>query len=283
MRYLYEMASLKVVCDIPFHVDIKQESEDFLKLSQGLSEERDRDETLSFVPVKCLTCDMEQGFWKESRFYAEDTVFYSLLPREAPYAKTYFSNSDHMICEYLESRTDCLAYSRNICDILGLESLLLRHEGLLLHASFIRWQGQGVLFTAPSGTGKSTQADLWAQYEQAEIINGDRAALRRIGGAWSAWGLPYAGSSGIYRNEGAPLKGIIILQQASENRISRPAPAQIIRYLYPEVSVHHWDPSFVDQVIDRLMELVAEIPVYLLECRPDREAVELVRKTLFGV
>lgn len=72
-----------------------------------------------------------------------------------------------------------MAFSRNICDLLGLERLLLSRQGLLLHASFIRWQDRGILFSAPSGTGKSTQADLWVRHRGAEVINGDRAALRR--------------------------------------------------------------------------------------------------------
>ena len=59
-------------------------------------------------------------------------------------------------------------------------------------ASFIRWQGRGILFSAPSGTGKSTQANLWVQHQGAEVINGDRAALRQVGGRWQAFGLPYA-------------------------------------------------------------------------------------------
>ncbi|MEE1312349.1 MAG: hypothetical protein UHS41_01185, partial [Lachnospiraceae bacterium] len=152
---------------------------------------------------------------------------------------------------------------------------------LLLHSSFIRWNSQGLLFSAPSGTGKSTQADLWVKYEGAEIINGDRAGLRKLDKGWTAYGLPYAGSSGVYRNESAPVKSIIVLRQAKENRIRPLGPAEAVRYLYPEITVHQWDSDFVKQVMDLLTDLVLNIPIYLLECLPDQGAVDLVKRTIF--
>lgn len=171
-------------------------------------------------------------------------------------------------------------YSHNLCSLIGLETLLLKYNGLLLHSSFIRWEGMGILFSAPSGTGKSTQAALWVQHEGAEIINGDRAGMIKQQNQWTAWGLPVAGSSNVYRNESAPVKTIIALRQASENRIRRLRPGEAFRYLYPEVTVHAWDRSDVEHASELLLELVTEVPVYLLECRPDTEAVSLVRGTL---
>ena len=78
-------------------------------------------------------------------------------------------------CDYVRGMESYMNHSHNLCDLLGLETLLLKYDGLLLHSSFIRWRGEGILFSAPSGTGKSTQADLWVKYEDAEILNGDRA------------------------------------------------------------------------------------------------------------
>src|SRR5699024_19054 len=122
-------------------------------------------------------------------------VYHSAVPRGTPYACVLWpkTGASQVQCLYLAEKADHLAFSRNICDLLGLERLLLSRQGLLLHASFIRWQARGILFSAPSGTGKSTQADLWVRHRGAEVINGDRAALRRSAGRWRAYGLPYAG------------------------------------------------------------------------------------------
>ena len=54
--------------------------------------------------------------------------------------------------------------------------------------------------------GKSTQADLWNKYEGCEIINGDRSAITKKDGVWNAYGLPFAGSSRIYKNVKNPIK-----------------------------------------------------------------------------
>ena len=55
-----------------------------------------------------------------------------------------------------------------------------------------------------------------------------------------------------------------------------------IRNLYPETTVHHWEPDFVEKALTLLTELAGEVPFYLLECRPDRGAVEAVKNVLIG-
>ena len=52
------------------------------------------------------------------------------------------------------------------------------------------------------------------------------------------------------------------------------------RALYPETLIHHWDTAFVSAAVSFISELVTEVPVYLLACRPDREAVDILRDEL---
>lgn len=163
---------------------------------------------------------------------------------------------------------------------IGFENLLLRFGGLILHSSFIAKSGKGILFSAPSGTGKSTQADLWHMLRDYDIINGDRAGLCKKDDRWKAYGLPYAGSSSIYRNEFADISAIVVLRQGRENRISKVDGSMLIRYLYPEITLHPWDEDYVKTVFDLLHSLVQDVPVYLLECLPDAGAVALLEKTL---
>lgn len=169
----------------------------------------------------------------------------------------------------------------NILNFLALEEGLLSYNAFILHSSFISWRGSGIVFTAPSGTGKSTQADLWHEYEGAEIYNGDRTIIRRIDNVYHGFGSPYAGSSGIYRNETAPIKAIIVLTQAPENRIERLNGKQAFLPLYKETLMNTWNPEYMSAMTDLLMDAAAKIPIYHLACRPDKEAVELVKITLF--
>lgn len=168
----------------------------------------------------------------------------------------------------------------NILNFLALEEPLLEQQAFLLHSSFISWNGKGILFTAPSGTGKSTQAELWKEFENAEIYNGDRTILRKIDNKFIGFGSPYAGSSGIYRNESAPIKAIIVLSQAKENRIQKLSGKQAFLPLYKETLMNTWNKKYMDQMVDLLMEAAELIPVYHLACRPDKEAVMLVKRTI---
>lgn len=284
MQYLYQIADIQILCDIPFNVQICKESKDFVCEMENCFS---RDLTVLFQSVKQLEQVEEKGIWDIDRYHVcknlKRKVYYCPAPYCEPYACVSWDNEEKAIlrCRYIEGKEYYLNYSRNLCDIIALDSLLLRYQGLLLHSSFIRWNSQGLLFSAPSGTGKSTQADLWVKYEGAEIINGDRAGLRKLDKGWTAYGLPYAGSSGVYRNESAPVKSIIVLRQAKENRIRPLGPAEAVRYLYPEITVHQWDSDFVKQVMDLLTDLVLNIPIYLLECLPDQGAVDLVKRTIF--
>lgn len=102
----------------------------------------------------------------------------------------------------------------------------------------------------------------------------------RWGGRWQAFGLPYAGSSGVYRNESVPISALVVLRQGKENRLRSLTRGEAFARLFPEVTVHRWDPDFVQDTMDTLLAALDALPVYLLECRPDREAVELLREQM---
>ena len=121
---------------------------------------------------------------------------------------------------------------------------------------------------------------MWHTLRDYDTINGDRAGLCKKDDRWKAYGLPYAGSSGIYRNEFADISAIVVLRQGRENRISKVDGSMLIRYLYPEITLHPWDEDYVKTVFDLLHSLVQDVPVYLLECLPDAGAVAILEKTL---
>lgn len=101
-----------------------------------------------------------------------------------------------------------------VLETIGTERLVGMAGGAILHSSFIEVGGKAVLFTAPSGTGKSTQAELWRENRGAVVINGDRSVLRIIDSVPCASGLPYSGSSGICLNRTLPLRAIVYIEQA---------------------------------------------------------------------
>lgn len=287
MQYLYSIAGLKILCEIPFTFQIQQEAKEFLHPIYKDAE------TLSFMPdLKFIIAEVSElppvekdAFFTQDRYYhrvkEEMSVHYCPAPGIKPYACVQWRRNEKVIlCQYLCGKEGRIAYSRCISDLMGVETILSEFQGLLLHASFIRWKEKGILFSAPSGIGKSTQANLWKQYENAEILNGDRAGIRKLSEGWRAFGLPYAGSSGIYRNESASISMIVILEQAKENQIFRLSPGEAFQRLYPELTVHRWDSMEVKKNTDLLIELCMDVPIVLLKCLPDYAAVQLTQKAL---
>ena len=283
MRYVLELTGVSILADVPFAMHANRSTTGFFRpAADGDS----ADLRLELVPVDRLTdvADVRSG--EGRRVYVGEGesagTYFSAHPELPPYAfvSRRTVKDGYLRCEYLPGNEKHMDYARNLLTLMDLEATLLDFGALILHASLIRWKNVGVVFCAPSGTGKSTQASLWERYEGADILNGDRAALRQIGGVWTAFGLPYAGTSDIYRNESVPLGAVVALRKAEENRVRRISGIEAFRYLYPETLVHRWDADFEKRATDLLLRIMGDVPVYLLECRPDREAVALLRDTM---
>lgn len=160
------------------------------------------------------------------------------------------------------------------------EQALLVHSALFLHAAVITWQDQGILFTGPSGIGKSTQAALWHRLEGAQILNGDRGILRYQADALQVYGSPYAGTSGIYRAGSAQVRCIVVLSQAAENSLRKLTSREAFFALYPQCTIQSWNQLFVENASTLLQQMVSEVDVYHLACRPDADSVKLLKSIL---
>lgn len=158
---------------------------------------------------------------------------------------------------------------------------LLFNKGLVLHASAVQCEGKGILFSAPSETGKTTQANLWCKEMGATLINNDRPAVKVIGSEVYVYGTPWSGDIAECNNSYAPLTAIVMLEQSTENSICKLNINEAILKLMPRCFLPYYDSYLMNIAIDNLESIMKKIPIYLLKCRPDREAVELVYKTIW--
>lgn len=186
--------------------------------------------------------------------------------------KSYVQIKRNEIHEYITSRL--------ILDVMEAEHLVVCNHGFLLHASYINWNGNGILFTAPSGTGKSTQAELWEKFRGAEVINGDRAAVMCEENGIYVHGIPFAGSSGIYKNKVTPLKAIVYLSQAPATKISRLSGIKAFRHIWEGCCVNNWNREDLSLCMQSVMNVIDEIPIFYLACTPDENAVTILEQVL---
>lgn len=165
----------------------------------------------------------------------------------------------------------------NLLRMIPLRSILLRSGVLFLHASQIAVGGTGILFTAPSGTGKTTQARLWKQFRGARIVCNDRT----LTDGTRTYGFPMDGSEPVISGEICALGAVTLLEQAPENTVRRLRPREALVRLMPQMVMDTWDPEARAQTMQRILTLLETVPVYLLRCTPDADAVDCLEQQLF--
>lgn len=191
---------------------------------------------------------------------------------EKAYARAEHLGKEHRIDLKARRFPDRLG-ANTVLHCLAAEHLIAQAGGFLLHSAYIEYRGKAILFTAPSGTGKSTQAALWEQLRGAEIINGDRAAVLPSDSGVSACGIPFAGSSGICKNRTLPLAAVVFLSQAPKTEIRRLEGYPAFRALWEGCSVNTWNGEDVRRVSEAVEKTIREVPVFHLACTPDESAV----------
>jgi len=160
------------------------------------------------------------------------------------------------------------------------EAGMVLRSGLPLHASLVEKDGFGVVFLGPSGMGKSTQAKLWEQYLGADFIIGDRPGLRKISGQWIAFGMPWDGKDAINRPTSVPVRALVWLEQAKENRIAPMDPVQAMQVMLKQAMMPVWDDRAMDGAAALMGTLARDVPMFHLRCLPDEAAARLTYETI---
>lgn len=153
--------------------------------------------------------------------------------------------------------------------------MLTQMQGLLLHSSAVAVDGKAYLFSAPSGTGKSTHTQLWLRTfgNRATLLNDDKPAIRVFDEGVFAYGTPWSGKHDYSFNEKVPLQGIAFLSRGSENKIVLAPKALAIRH-FLEQTVRPKERDASSKMLDVMSSVIDRVPIYLLSCNMEPEAVQ---------
>ena len=158
---------------------------------------------------------------------------------------------------------------------------VLHHDGFSIHASTVVKDGKGFLFLGKSGTGKSTHSRLWKEvWKDVELLNDDNPIVRRIDGRWWVYGSPWSGKTPCYKQERAPLQGMVRLRQASENRWLPVQGVKAWTTVYPSCAVIYQEGSLYERLRSTLNRLVTDVTIGRMECLPNKEAAEVSWKNM---
>ena len=159
---------------------------------------------------------------------------------------------------------------------------LLPFDGMLLHSSAVVMDGYAYLFSAPSGTGKSTHTAMWRKvfgYDKVLMLNDDKPALRLENGRWFAYGTPWSGKSDQNINMRVPLGGVCVLTRGNDNEITPFGGTQAVFALLEQTLM----PVRAEEC-GRLLELVGHlldsVPVWKLRCTPTPDAARMSQRAM---
>lgn len=157
----------------------------------------------------------------------------------------------------------------------------VRNHMIQVHSSLIEYKNNGIMFLGPSGIGKTTQAELWHQYLDALIINGDMVFMEDKGDEFIGWGTPWHGSSPYCENTSVPVKALVVLKQGQENRIRKLEGFEKVSEVSNNIIYPMWIEDGMDLCLETLDHLLTHIPVYELVNKADEDSVLMVKQVVF--
>ena len=225
--------------------------------------------------------------WKDNEaFYTSDLLdvtTYTMQNQKEIIEQLVFDKLNKDIKIYINpTRVQDLPMQEYILSgIMFLEIAL--HEGYLaLHASAIDYQGDAILFSAPSTTGKSTHARMWKELflDDVYFINDDKPLLFEKDGLLYVTGSPFSGKRVLNQNVVKPLKTIIFLSQSKIDHLyplnKKEALNELMKNMLRPKEEKTWD-----QIIKTINQITDQIPIYHLEATQSYDAVKLVHQTLY--
>lgn len=199
-----------------------------------------------------------------------------------PYALYREKDQFHASISFIKHYAQGLHIDPVFTSLFALERRLIQKDALILHCAYIQYNDSAILFSAPSETGKTTQANLWKKYKNAPTVNGDRSLLQKDDDVWTAKGWPVCGTSEISNNQNLPIRCIVMLSQSKDgkNHVEKMRISDAFRMIYSQITLNGWNSSFVNHGIDLISILVEEVPVYHLTCTISEEAVDILYNRL---
>ena len=154
--------------------------------------------------------------------------------------------------------------------------ILSDYDGFFFHSSALEMDGEGYLFTALSGTGKSTHTRNWRKRfgDRVTMINDDKPIIRKINGRFYVCGTPWMGKSDIGCNRIAPIRAIYVLQSGEENRAEKISPGTVLKQLF-EATLLPKNAENMGKLLGLFNDLFTQADLFRLTCNKDEESAEV--------
>ena len=195
----------------------------------------------------------------------------ALIAAERRLMRKADKNERLSVDDYTDARIESNFLYREVAERLST------HDTILIHGSAVAVDGEGYLFVAPSGTGKSTHVRLWCKAfaGRAVVINDDKPLLKCEEGRILACGSPWGGKHRLSTNISVPLKAVCFLERGKENRIE---PVTETDGFIPMLkAVYHSEKAEHEACILRsLQHIRGKVSFYRLQCNMEPDAAAVI-------
>lgn len=182
---------------------------------------------------------------------------------------------------FLEEKRKETGFDLSDCEYIymgaAFNSAMIRFGGFMLHSSAVAVDNNAYLFSADSGTGKSTHTGLWLSVfgeERARILNDDKPVIRIGKNGIYACGTPWSGKNDVSSVENVPLAGICFLERSKENWIKQVPGAEVVTKLMHQTVL----PDIVSDmslVLDHVDKVLTAVPSYIMGCNISEDAAKM--------
>ena len=184
-------------------------------------------------------------------------------------------------CTILAESEIWQSFALNNAMMLSYAFSTAAQDTLLIHASVVRYHGKAYAFTAPSGTGKSTQVANWMRaIDGCDMINDDNPIVRIQDGKPMLYGSPWSGKTPCYRNVEVPLGAIIKIERADSDYTTPLSPLKAFSVLITSCSSMKWDEEIHDRTCQTISSIVGSTKIITLHCTPHASSAIVCKAAL---
>ena len=206
----------------------------------------------------------------ESRFGSTKQLYRDYLTKRLPWKTVSVSDAEMKLEGQATPEED-----EQLCIYRKIALLMMDYDAFLMHAAIINIDGQGIAFTAESGTGKTTRVMLWQKAfgKRMKVVNGDKPMMRFMNDDLYAYGTPWRGKERMGENTSVPMKAVCFIQRGETVSLQRMDAKDITKKLFKQVLVPN-NPMLMGQFMTLMERFVQEVPFYLYTCNMYKEEPE---------
>lgn len=254
------------------------------------------DEEVEFKMDSIINNDIKD---EEGVIIIESQIAKCVLDKNGVYHYIKYKNLDKFIClkmsytkDYSYVRIEQIDHPHKYLSLVDREYVYTNQAfinrvvylgGVMIHSSCISYKDKAILFSADSGTGKSTHTGLWKELykDDVKFINDDKPIIRLVNDEVIAYGTPWSGKTDLNSNINAPLKGIVILKRGINNEIRKVSLNEVIKEVFANIIIPTENKEIASLALNVYNKILTKVPLYELKCNISLDAPRVVKNEVF--